>query len=99
MTDAEQKLWYALRAKRFEQIKFKRQKPIGPYIVDFVAPSQKIVIELDGGQHGEQQAYDAKRTAYLQTLGFCVLRFWNDEYLQQSEAVLEKIAACLQERS
>jgi very-short-patch-repair endonuclease len=94
-SDAEQKLWFHLRGKRFNDVKFKRQKPIGLYIVDFVAVSEKIVIELDGGQHQEQMAYDQERTRYLESCGYRVLRFWNNECLTQIEAVLEHIRNAL----
>jgi len=95
MTEAEQKLWYFLRGKRFAGIKFKRQKPIGPYIVDFVAVNHKVIVELDGSQHQNQQNYDAHRTAYLQALGFTVLRFWNDAVFTQSSSLLDRIAEAL----
>ena len=95
MTDAEQRLWHHLRGKRLNGIKFRRQQSIGTYIVDFVSMKHKLVVELDGGQHVEQAAHDAKRTQFLNQEGYCVLRFWNHEALQQTEAVLEKIAeAC-----
>jgi very-short-patch-repair endonuclease len=92
MIDAEQKLWFYLRGKRFQHVKFKRQKTIGPYIVDFVAVKHKLIMELDGGQHANQIRYDEQRTQYLERLGFSVLRFWNNVCLEQIEAVLEKIA-------
>jgi len=90
-TDAEQKLWYHLRAHRFLGLKFKRQKPIGPYIVDFICDEHRLVIEVDGGQHIEAQAYDQRRSECLATEGLRVLRFWNDEVLRDTDAVLEKI--------
>jgi very-short-patch-repair endonuclease len=96
MTEAEQKLWYQLRSKRFANIKFKRQKPIGPYIVDFVAVNQKLVIELDGSQHFSQEAYDEERTLYLKALDYRVLRFWNHECLVQTDSVLSEIAKALE---
>ena len=89
-TDAEKHLWYNLRANRLG-FKFKRQMPIGAYIVDFVCHEKRVIIELDGGQHMENQAYDMKRTAWLTAYGFKVLRFWNHEVLQQLTAVLEAI--------
>jgi very-short-patch-repair endonuclease len=95
MTDAERQLWYWLRGKRFAQVKFHRQKPIGPYIVDFVAPSRKLVIELDGGQHADAVAYDAARTRYLEAQGYRVLRFWNHDCLARTHEVLEAIEAWL----
>ncbi len=90
-TDAEQRIWRELRAHRFMGLKFKRQKPIGPYIVDFVCFEPRLVVELDGGQHVDQVAYDRKRDALLQAQGFAVLRFWNNQALGETEAVLEAI--------
>ncbi len=90
-TDAEQRLWYHLRAHRFMDMKFKRQKPVGNYIVDFVCLEQKLIVEIDGGQHAEQMTYDQCRDAWLRNQGYRVLRFWNNEVLQQLEGVLEKI--------
>lgn len=90
-TPAEERLWYFLRAHRFLDLKFKRQKPLGPYIVDFVCMECGLVIELDGGQHGEQVAYDRERDAWLAQQGFTVLRFWNHEVMNAVEAVLERI--------
>jgi very-short-patch-repair endonuclease len=94
-TDAEQKLWYHLRAHRYMGLKFKRQKPIGRYIVDFVCPERSLIIELDGGQHTEQMAYDTQRDAWLHGEGYTVLRFWNNEVMQEMEGVLEKIRITL----
>ncbi|MCP2041314.1 very-short-patch-repair endonuclease [Neisseria sp. HSC-16F19] len=94
MSLAEQRLWYHLRDKRLNGIKFRRQQVIGRYIVDFVCMQHRLVIELDGGQHAEQMKYDAQRTAFLHRQGYRVLRFWNDEVLQQTESVLEKILEC-----
>ncbi|MCE1255516.1 MAG: endonuclease domain-containing protein [Anaerolineae bacterium] len=90
-TEAEGKLWQALRAHRLNGIHFRRQHAIGPYIVDFVAPRQKTIIELDGGQHLEQQDYDAERTAYLEAKGYRVMRFWNNEVLENLDGVLQVI--------
>ena len=90
-TDAERRLWYHLRAHRFMGLKFKRQKPLGPYIVDFICMERRIIIELDGGQHAEQLPYDQHRDAWLTKQGYTVLRFWNNEVMQELEAVLEKI--------
>jgi len=88
-TDAEQRLWYYLRGKRFMELKFKRQKPIGPYIVDFICMTHRLVIEADGSQHGSE--VDIKRDAWFAAQGFTVLRFWNNEILGQTDAVLEQI--------
>ena len=75
-TDAERHLWYHLRANRLG-CKFKRQVPMGAYIVDFVCLEKRVIVELDGGQHAENQKYDMKRSAWLTERGFKVLRFWN----------------------
>jgi very-short-patch-repair endonuclease len=88
-TDAEQRLWYHLRAHRFMNLKFKRQLPIGRYIVDFVCLEYRLIIEADGGQHGDEA--DQLRDAWLKAQGFTILRFWNHEILQQTAAVLEGI--------
>jgi very-short-patch-repair endonuclease len=90
-TASESWLWQVLRMRQFNQIRFRRQHPIGPYIVDFCAPRQKIIVELDGGQHLEQEAYDAERTAFLESKGYRVLRFWNDEVLKDRDGVLRAI--------
>jgi very-short-patch-repair endonuclease len=97
MTEAEQRLWYWLRGGRFAQVKFHRQRPIGPYIVDFVAPTRKLVIELDGGQHANTVAYDTARSQYLEAKGYCVLRFWNHDFLARTDEVLEVIDRWLRE--
>ena len=94
-TDAELKLWYHLRAHRFMGLKFKRQKPVGRYIVDFIYVEQKLVIELDGEQHTAQAAYDTRRDDWLRGEGFTVLRFWNNEVIQEMAGVLEKIRLTL----
>ncbi|MDH4565547.1 endonuclease domain-containing protein [Pseudomonas sp. BN414] len=89
-TDAEQRLWRHLRAKRLLGLKFRRQKPLGPYIVDFICQERMLVIEVDGGQHLESES-DESRDAWLIRRGFQVLRFWNHEVLLETEAVLEAI--------
>ena len=86
-TDAEARLWNALRDRTLGGWKWKRQVPRGPYIVDFLCVEAGLVIELDGSQHAEQAAYDDRRTAYLQRLGLRVLRFWNFEILTGSDDV------------
>ena len=94
-TDAERRLWYCLRAKRFSSLKFKRQKPVGPYIADFVCVRYRIVIEADGGQHGDLK--DQQRDAWFTAQGFTVLRFWNHEILGETRAVLERIEEIVRE--
>ena len=90
-TDAEAKLWYHLRAHRFLGLKFKRQKPVGRYIADFVCWERRLILELDGGQHAEDAAYGRQRDAWLHREGYTVLRFWNHEVMQEMEGVLERI--------
>src|SRR5262245_37508298 len=82
MTDAEAKLSGRLRASRLLEIKFRRQVPIGDFIVDVCSRNPKLIIELDGGQHSEPQQEDAARTARLREHGYTVLRFWGDEVLK-----------------
>ena len=94
-TKAEARLWYHLRAHRFMGLKFKRQKPIGRYIADFVCCEWRLIIELDGGQHAEQVTYDRQRDAWLRSQGYTVLRFWNNDVMQQMEEVLEQIRCAL----
>ncbi len=91
MTDAERVLWQSLRNLQLAGFKFRRQKPIGSYIVDFVCIEKKIIIEVDGGQHALNKEYDTERSDYLKRKGYRILRFWNNEVLKQKEAVLYKI--------
>ncbi|MGB7649791.1 MAG: endonuclease domain-containing protein [Gallionella sp.] len=91
LTDAEKLLWQALRQKQLNGNRFRRQHPIGKYITDFACIEQKLVIELDGGQHQNQLIYDAQRTTFLEIQGWCVLRFWNNEVLENLSGVLAKI--------
>jgi very-short-patch-repair endonuclease len=97
-TEAETKLWTNLRAHKLAGIGFRRQHAIGPYIVDFCAPRAKIIIELDGSQHLDQQEYDAARTRFLENRGYKVLRFWNSEVMNQIEGVIGSILDALQEK-
>ncbi|MFX1674716.1 endonuclease domain-containing protein [Paraburkholderia sp. A2WS-5] len=94
MTDAERLHWRHLRAHRLHGQKFRRQQPIGPYIVDFVHFGARLIVEADGGQHNDN-ANDAVRDAWLKRQSFTVLRFWNDEILLNTEAVLEAILGAL----
>ncbi len=93
-TEAEQRLWNRLRGGQLKGAKFRRQHPIGPYIADFFCLAAKLVIELDGGGHAaeEQRRADAARTAYLESCGYRVLRFWNNEVVENLDGVLERIA-------
>ena len=90
-TDAERKLWHYLRNRNLDKQKFRRQHPLPPYVVDFVCLESKLIVELDGGQHLEQGSRDEKRTAFLESLGFRVIRFWNDDVLLQPDLILEEI--------
>jgi very-short-patch-repair endonuclease len=95
MTDVERAMWKELRAHRFGHLKFKRQQPLGNYVVDFVCLEKGIVVELDGGQHAESIAYDKARDDWQRGQGFQILRFWNNEVLSNKEGVLMVIAdAC-----
>jgi len=99
LTDAEQHLWKYLRRQHLAGARFRRQVPIGPYIADFVCLTPRLVIELDGGQHAVEVAHDQARTQFLSAQGFKVLRFWNNDVLQRTEAVLAVIAKTLNELS
>ncbi len=96
-TDAERRLWSRLRNRTFFGFKFRRQVPIGPYIVDFLCMERMLVIELDGGQHDERAQADARRTAYLETQGYRVMRFWNNDMLANTDGVLTLILTALRE--
>jgi very-short-patch-repair endonuclease len=92
-TDVERLLWSRLRAGRFESLKFRRQHPIGGYIVDFVCLERKLIIELDGGQHNlpDEVLRDRQRDAWLEKEGYTVLRFWDNEVLMNTDGVLDRI--------
>ncbi|MCD5416329.1 endonuclease domain-containing protein, partial [Candidatus Bipolaricaulota bacterium] len=91
-TEAEKLLWQKLRIRQLGGAKFRRQTPIGPYIVDFFSFEHRLVVEIDGGQHNtpQGQQYDLTRTAWLEAQGFRVLRFWSNEVLTNLEGVLER---------
>ena len=93
-TDAEQQLWYYLRAHRLGY-KFKRQVPIENYIVDFICHEKRLIVELDGGQHQDMAVYDEQRTEILNKKGFQVIRFWNTDVLKNIGSVLEVIRNAL----
>ncbi len=95
MTDAEVRLWIQLRRRQIDGYRFRRQVPIGPYVVDFACLNARLVIEVDGGQHTEAVERDDRRTVWLESRGFRVLRFWNTDVLQRTEGVLESIRATL----
>lgn len=90
-TDAERVLWRYLRKSQLEGVKFRRQHPLEVYIVDFVSLDKRLVVEIDGGQHAENVEYDERRDECLRPNGFVVLRFWNNEVIENIEGVLEVI--------
>ena len=98
-TDAERKLWRLLRDREFADLKFRRQYPIGRFIADFCCFEHQLIIELDGGQHADQNESDEARTRLLEGDGYRVLRFWNEQILNEPDAVLEQIYAALQKSS
>jgi very-short-patch-repair endonuclease len=94
MTEAERRVWYRLRAHRFYNSSFRRQFPVGRYVVDFVCLEARLIIEIDGGQHAESKL-DRGRDAWLRSQGFAVLRFWNNDVMANFNGVLELIADAL----
>ena len=88
-TKAENLLWYYLRGRRFNGLKFRRQVPMGNYIVDFLCLEKNMIVELDGSQHLDQMSYDLRRTLWLEAQGYVVLRFWNNQVLGSLEQVLD----------
>ncbi|HEV2955993.1 MAG TPA: DUF559 domain-containing protein [Xanthobacteraceae bacterium] len=100
MTDAEKKLWWHLRQLPVETTHFRRQATIGPYFADFACHQHRLIIELDGGQHNtpEKIASDEARTAFLNSQGYRVLRFWNNEVLKEIDGVMQVIYAALYEQ-
>ncbi len=96
LTKAEQALWKHLRMRQLGGYKFRRQKPIGAYILDFVSFEKRLIIEVDGGQHSQQVDYDAERTTWLEAQGYRVLRFWNNQVLEEVEGVKAVILKVLE---
>lgn len=94
-TEAELKLWKHLRLRQLGGYKFRRQHSLGPYIVDFACLEKKLIVEVDGGQHSVKVDYGTQRMAWLESQGFRVLRFWNNEVLKEIEVVKEAIAEVL----
>jgi very-short-patch-repair endonuclease len=97
MTEPEKRLWYQLRAKRFEGTKFRKQKIVGSYIIDFSSNEPKLAIEIDGNTHADRQEYDAIRTEYLEQQGYKVIRFSNRDVMENLEEILETLAAVIAE--
>ena len=94
-TDAEMKVWFAVRDRRLAGFKFVRQEPIGPYIADFACREAKLIVEIDGGQHNENER-DRRRDAFLSSEGYRVLRFWNNDVLTNMDGVLQTILSSLE---
>ncbi|MBD2108501.1 DUF559 domain-containing protein [Nodosilinea sp. FACHB-13] len=99
LTPAETRLWKALRGRQLNGLRFRCQHPVGRFIVDFYCPSCKLVIEVDGSVHNQQEAYDKARTEHLQDFGYCVLRFSNAEVADNLAVVLDRIAQVAESRS
>jgi very-short-patch-repair endonuclease len=95
MTEAEKAMWRLLRAHQLSGFKFRRQEPIGRYIVDFVCFAPRLVVEIDGGQHNSPSEYEEERTDFLVREGFEILRFWNNEVLENREGVCTRILEIL----
>lgn len=91
-TNAERLLWQKLRYWQMDGCKFRRQQPLGHYIVDFVCLQKRLIIEIDGGQQAQRREYDKERDAWLRAQGFVVLRVWNNDAMQNIEGVMQKIA-------
>ena len=96
LTEAEKRLWRRLRGKQIAGCKFRRQHPLGPYIVDFACIERGLVVELDGGQHMDREKEDAERTRCIEQNGFSVLRFWDNKVFEELDAVVEAIRLALQ---
>ena len=96
MTEAEKRLWQALRAHRLNGFSFRRQTPVGPYIVDFICHEHRLIVEVDGGQHAERLVADSERTRVLESMGYLILRFWNNDVLSNIDGALELMAFTIQ---
>jgi len=97
MTEAEARLWARLRAHRMKDLHFRNQHAIGPYVVDFCAPRRKLIIEVDGSHHLDQEEQDAGRTAFLESKGYRVVRFWNSDVMNDIEGVMRAIDLVLED--
>jgi very-short-patch-repair endonuclease len=98
MTDAELRLWMRLRGEQIPGFRFRRQVPMGPYVVDFACLKAHIVVEVDGGQHAQALEHDQRRTAWLESQGFRVLRFWDNDVLLETDEVVESIYQGLKQK-
>jgi very-short-patch-repair endonuclease len=98
LTDAERRLWQKLKRRQVAGVKFRRQQPIGPYIVDFVCLERRVVVEVDGGQHSEQLRQDERRYQWLEAQGYRILRFWNNDVLANTEVVAQTVLDAVEKR-
>ena len=98
LTDAERCLWHELKRRQIAGVKFRRQQPIGHFIVDFVCFERRVIVEVDGGQHAEQLYCDYQRTRWLEAQGYRVLRFWNNDVLGNTEAVAQAVLDAVEKR-
>jgi adenine-specific DNA-methyltransferase len=100
-TDAERKMWKLFHIRRFAGAKFRRNHPIGKYFADFCCLKARLIIEIDRGQHADetQAQYDRRRTVYVRSQGFRVIRFWNEQIFKESESVLERIYEALMKKT
>jgi len=92
-TDVEQRFWLAVRDRRLAGVKFRRQATIGPYVVDFLCIERRLIVELDGGQH--EPTTDAHRTCFLEARGYRMLRFWNNDVVENFDGVLQAVSEAL----
>jgi len=97
LTPAERKLWSRLRNDQLNGVNFRRQHAVGKYIPDFCSPQEKLIVELDGSQHLEQQEYDEERTKYFESLGYRVIRFWNNQVMNDMNGVILAITYAIEE--
>jgi very-short-patch-repair endonuclease len=97
-TDAERRFWQKLKRRQIAGVKFRRQQPIGPYIVDFVCLERRVVVEVDGGQHSEQLRQDERRNQWLEAQGYRILRFWNNDVLANTEVVAQTVLDAVEKR-
>jgi len=98
LTDAERCLWQKRKRRQIAGVKFRRQQPMGHFIVDFVCFERRVIVEVDGGQHAEKRYYDEQRTRWLEAQGYRVLRFWNNDVLGNTEAVAEAVLDAVEKR-
>ena len=96
-TDAEKRFWVHVRNRQVSSAKFRRQWPIGDFIVDFCCPERRLVVEIDGGQHAENKC-DVERAKKLEVLGYRVIRFWNNDVLENIEGVIDRLTKALEDR-